>query len=481
MADTKTGLFLCVDDEQIVLHSLRDQLYKHYGKNYLIEIAESAEEGLEILDELSLDGYAPVIVISDWLMPGMNGDEFFIQLHRKFPDVIKVMLSGQADAAAIQRARDEVDMFNMIDKPWDAQDLIHHIDQAIAQFNGVDPADEMKEDTALEIGILCVDDEPIVTESLRSLFYKSLKDVAVVEVAHSADEAMEVIDGFLDDGIELQVVISDYIMPGIKGDELLINIHNKLPKVKKIMLTGQSDIDGIRQAINQAELYRFLEKPWSNEDMILTIKSALTAYDQEARLENKNRELIQLNQALEAKVQERTRELEQKNRELERLATFDQLTGLVNRAKLDEVLRTELIRSNRYGNSLGLIMLDIDYFKAVNDTHGHQVGDKVLRLFAEQLRHGVRDADVPGRWGGEEFLIICPESDLHGVVTLAQSLRERVQKHEVEGVGKKTASFGVTVFEKKDTITAIIGRADKALYKAKENGRNRVECVMPGK
>lgn len=480
MADTKTGLFLCVDDEQIVLHSLRDQLYKHYGKNYIIEIAESAEEGLEILEELSLDGYAPVIVISDWLMPGMNGDEFFIQLHRKFPDVIKVMLSGQVDAAAIQRARDEADMFNMIDKPWDAQDLIRHIDQAIAQFNGVDPADEMKEEQALEIGILCVDDEPIVTESLRSLFYKSLKDVAVVEVAHSADEAMEVIDGFPDEGIELQVVISDYIMPGIKGDELLIKIHNKLPKVKKIMLTGQSDIDGIRQAINQAELYRFLEKPWSNEDMILTIKSALTAYDQETRLENKNRELIQLNQALEAKVQERTRELEQKNRELERLATFDQLTGLVNRAKLDEVLRTELIRSNRYGNSLGLIMLDIDYFKAVNDTYGHQVGDKVLRLFAEQLRHGVRDADVPGRWGGEEFLIICPESDLHGVVTLAQSLRERVQMHEVEGVGKKTASFGVTVFEKKDTITTIIARADKALYKAKENGRNRVECVMPG-
>ncbi|WP_020587550.1 GGDEF domain-containing response regulator [Desulfobacter curvatus] len=335
-------------------------------------------------------------------------------------------------------------------------------------------------DTTTEIAILCVDDEPIVTESLRSLFYKSLKDVAVIEVAHSAEEAMEVIEEFIDDGIDLQVVISDYIMPGIKGDELLVNIHSKLPKVKKILLTGQSDIDGIRQAINKAQLYRFLEKPWSNDDMILTIQSALTAYDQEARLENKNRQLIKLNQELEAKVQERTRELEQKNRELERLATFDQLTGLVNRAKLDEVLTAELIRSNRYGNSLGLIMVDIDHFKVVNDTHGHQVGDQVLRLFAEQLRHGVRDADVPGRWGGEEFLIICPESDLHGVVTLAQSLRKRVRNHEVEGVGKKTASFGVTVFEKKDTIATIISRVDKALYMAKVAGRNRVECVMPG-
>ncbi|MCG8550594.1 MAG: diguanylate cyclase [Desulfobacterales bacterium] len=338
----------------------------------------------------------------------------------------------------------------------------------------------MNENNSLETAILCVDDEPIVTESLRSLFYKSLKDVAVVEIAHSAEEAMEVIEALIDEGIELRVVICDYIMPGIKGDELLINIHSKLPKVKKIMLTGQSDIDGIRQAINEAQLYRFLEKPWSNDDMILTIQSALTAYDQETRLEKQNRQLKMLNQKLEAKVRERTRELEQKNLELERLATFDQLTGLVNRTKLDEVLRAELIRSNRYGNALGLIMLDIDHFKKVNDTHGHQVGDNVLQLFAEQLRHGVRDADVPGRWGGEEFLIICPESGLHGVETLAQALRKRIQNHEIKGVGKQTASFGVTVFEKKDTITSIIKRADKALYMAKAAGRNRVESVVAG-
>ena len=97
-------------------------------------------------------------------------------------------------------------------------------------------------------------------------------------------------------------MICDYIMPGTKGDELLIKIHNKLPKVKKIMLTGQSDIDGIRQAINEAQLYRFLEKPWSNDDMILTIQSALTAYDHETRLEKQNRQLKTLNQELEAKV-----------------------------------------------------------------------------------------------------------------------------------------------------------------------------------
>lgn len=134
MADTKTGLFLCVDDEQIVLHSLRDQLYKHYGKKYLIEVAESAEEGLEILDELHLEGYTPLIIISDWLMPGMKGDEFFIEAHRRFPDVIKVMLSGQIDSTAIQRARDEAGLFEMISKPWDAKELIRSIDEGLAHL-----------------------------------------------------------------------------------------------------------------------------------------------------------------------------------------------------------------------------------------------------------------------------------------------------------------------------------------------------------
>jgi CheY-like chemotaxis protein len=134
MADMKSGLILCVDDEQIVLHSLRDQLYKHYGKKYLIEIAESTEEGLEILDALYLDGYTPLIIISDWLMPAMKGDEFFTEAHRRFPHAIKVTLSGQVDPTAGQRAPDEADMFEMITKPWDAKELIRYIDEGLAHL-----------------------------------------------------------------------------------------------------------------------------------------------------------------------------------------------------------------------------------------------------------------------------------------------------------------------------------------------------------
>ncbi len=330
----------------------------------------------------------------------------------------------------------------------------------------------------VQVAVLCVDDEPVVTESLRTLFSQMLKNVEIIEIAHSAEEAMEVIEEFIEDEIDLQVVISDYIMPGTKGDKLLVDIHQKFPKAKKIMLTGQSDISGIKNAINKAHLYRFLEKPWSNDDMLLTIRGAITAYEQETLLEQQNRELIQLNLCLEQKVMERTRELEAKNQELARIAIVDQLTGLFNRRKLDEVLSGELTRSSRYGNSFGLVMIDIDHFKDVNDTHGHQIGDQVLQLFADQLKRGVREVDVLGRWGGEEFLIICPETEREGMLYLVENLRTAVQSKSVPEVGQKTASFGVTVYEKDDTLEILVGKVDRALYLAKEKGRNRIEYLV---
>jgi len=130
----RQGILLCVDDEVIVLSALRDQLRKAYGKQHLIEIAESAEEGLEILEELSDQGLVPLVVISDFQMPGMKGDEFLIQASQRFPYVVTVMLSGQVSETAVDRVRSQGHLNSLIAKPWDAQALLNSIDEGLARF-----------------------------------------------------------------------------------------------------------------------------------------------------------------------------------------------------------------------------------------------------------------------------------------------------------------------------------------------------------
>lgn len=164
-------------------------------------------------------------------------------------------------------------------------------------------------------------------------------------------------------------------------------------------------------------------------------------------------------------------------KELERIAVTDRLTGLYNRLKLDEALENEFHRAQRSSHLFAVVILDLDFFKDVNDTYGHQLGDKVLIGVAEILQKQVREIDIVGRWGGEEFLIICPSTDLQGVLVVAEKIRSKIEKHTFPEVGTKTASFGVAVWCPDDTIETVIARADKALYKAKDKGRNRVEVL----
>ena len=125
------GVLLCVDDEIIVLTALKDQLRRAFGSDFHIDVAESAEEALELLDELVADGHKLLVIVSDWLMPGMKGDEFLIQAHARFPLVIKIMLSGQAESAAVDRARREAGLHDFLAKPWNAEVLVESIKQGL--------------------------------------------------------------------------------------------------------------------------------------------------------------------------------------------------------------------------------------------------------------------------------------------------------------------------------------------------------------
>lgn len=177
------------------------------------------------------------------------------------------------------------------------------------------------------------------------------------------------------------------------------------------------------------------------------------------------------------RLKESQQELEEKNEELRWLSVTDPLTGLYNRNKLDAEFESELKRVQRYGHPLGVILLDIDYFKNVNDTCGHQVGDKVLILLADILRQHTRNTDIIGRWGGEEFLILLPETDCKGAYNLAEHIRQQIESFHFPEVNQKTASLGVSCYQSGDDEDRLVSRADEALYRAKEKGRNCVETA----
>ena len=164
--------------------------------------------------------------------------------------------------------------------------------------------------------------------------------------------------------------------------------------------------------------------------------------------------------------------------ELIRLATTDPLTGVYNRREFTAIAEKEALRSNRYGRSLSLLMMDIDYFKTLNDTHGHAAGDKALQKFAGLCCASLRNVDVFGRWGGEEFVALLPETDINGAAVIGERLRRLAEEQAFSFADQTidlTVSVGITQFRPGETaIDAPLSRADSAVYEAKKTGRNRI-------
>ncbi len=169
--------------------------------------------------------------------------------------------------------------------------------------------------------------------------------------------------------------------------------------------------------------------------------------------------------------------IESERRDFEQQAVTDGLTGMYNRTKIAELLLAELTRARRYSTVFSIIMFDIDYFKEVNDVYGHEAGDGVLMALTELSALNIRDQDILARWGGEEFLVLAPETDLEGAKNLAQKLKEKIEETSFGNLDGITCSFGVTQWNENDNLDSIINRADQAMYAAKNGGRNRVETL----
>lgn len=255
--------------------------------------------------------------------------------------------------------------------------------------------------------------------------------------------------------MSVDLVLCDLVMDGFDGFKFLSLKRSRpdLLEIPVIMVTGAGAVTEKVKAL-EGGASDYLIKPFDDAELIARVRVHL--------------KLLSLQ-----------RELREKNRQLEELSNTDELTKLANRRHFMEMASIELLRAQRYEKPLSCILLDLDHFKRVNDTHGHLAGDEVLREVAKVIRRDLRRHDLAARYGGEEMILLLPETDAAGAESVAQRYRRSIASLEIQYGGERipvSASFGVAAFptHASENLEHLIGAADQALYAAKEQGRNRV-------
>jgi len=180
--------------------------------------------------------------------------------------------------------------------------------------------------------------------------------------------------------------------------------------------------------------------------------------------------LIYWNRSLKREIEKR----KESEKKLQKLSIIDSLTGIFNRYKIDTALKQQISYSKRHQTPLSLIFFDIDHFKKINDTFGHKAGDEILKEITNLIKTHLREYDIFGRWGGEEFIIILPNTSLKQAVKVAQKLKSIIENHNFNHIGHLTCSFGVTELTENDTTDSILIRVDSFMYEAKKRGRNNI-------
>jgi|GEM_PF-920967 len=262
--------------------------------------------------------------------------------------------------------------------------------------------------------------------------------------------SVEKITGYTPEEVMKRYREIGYFLPGVQKD------MDKARENIKVMVERGEHFDSIN--FEQRQVRKDGESIYTD-----TVLSGI--YDED----NKFKELLAVSRDITEKVKMR--------REIKKMSETDKLTQLFNRVKLDAELENALNRAKNRSAIFGLIMMDIDNFKQVNDSFGHMAGDVVLVELAELFKTSIRPGDIVGRWGGEEFMVILPDTDENGTVELAEKIRRKVSENRFSKQDGITISLGVSVFNDDTSVDTIIYRADQALYVAKNNGRNRVQVM----
>lgn len=311
--------------------------------------------------------------------------------------------------------------------------------------------------------VLVVDDDAsvlgVVTEVLQDDGYD-------VTTAASGEAAIELLSGN-----QFALVMSDIRLPGINGVAVLEHVKKVNPRTNVIMITSHGSLETSVDALKHGA-YDYLLKPF--EDLSIISSAAKRAMDA-FHLALERSQLIR-------SLKLSNKELARVNQVLHGLAIRDGLTDLFNHRHVNEVIDRQIEMASIEEVDLSLVFVDVDNFKVFNDQHGHQAGDVILRELSALMSENVRNKDIVARWGGEEFVIVCPNTDDKTAALLADSLRSTIAEHAfmqdiLECSLMITISAGVASLDKYKSKSALIEAADTALYEAKGGGRNQVRIA----
>ncbi|MBF0094061.1 MAG: diguanylate cyclase [Alphaproteobacteria bacterium] len=431
---------LVIDDDPHLLSALSRQL----GERFDLYSALSGREGVGMVTGANTSNQPFAVVLCDMRMPGMNGIETLKAIRDIAPITVRMMLTGDADQQTAIQAINEGDIFRFYAKPCPAGVLGEGIAAGVRQSQLLQAERRLAEnEERWRLALQAVGDG--VWDWTPPTGRMVFSDGWCRMLGHEAGDVAET-DREWRDRIhpEDRAAVTGALDAHLRGETPDFRCEHRL--------------------LCRAEGYRwFLGRG-------VTVHRA--ADGSPARV------IGTLSDVTERRRMEEVLRLQ--TEELRTLATTDALTGLWNRRHFLEKTSEELSRVKRYGHPLSVMMVDIDFFKRVNDTHGHEAGDIILRDFAHALKRKLRRTDMVGRLGGEEFAVLLPETDSTQSLDVAESIRL-----EIAGLSSAlpdgttlsvTASFGVTAMDGDDeTIADMLRRADEALYDAKQNGRNRVE------
>lgn len=301
--------------------------------------------------------------------------------------------------------------------------------------------------------ILIVDDNAMIRNEIKAVLMKDGGFTHFLEASDGLTAFKTIMETPPD------LVLCDLVMPGFDGLKFLgLKASRKeLEQIPVIILTAEDDLDRKAEILERGAS-DYVTKPFHEKELLARVR-------------------------IHTKLKRLQDELLEKNTQLEALSVTDALTGLANRRRLMDRLEDEVRRAMRTKTPLAVVMIDIDHFKEVNDTYGHAMGDVVLRNIGALLNASLRTTDLAARYGGEELTLVLPLTDTAAALQVAEGLRQKFAalEHVLDGVSvRKTASMGIAAHDGQGGIPdaeAFLKRADEALYRAKEGGRNRVEVA----